>query len=136
MQRLKAMIVAEIGASCAAAYEKDGTSYVVTYNPVRKPGIDKDNLMRLKLQFPDVYEQFVTVTESRRFRNNSNRKLTEQEKNMNILYLISKTAVLVLLVSGGIALVCKKAHRVRYIRVVADPRKIAINDSQTILESN
>lgn len=67
MQRLKAMIVAEMGASCTAAYEKDGTSYVVTYNPVRKPGIDKDNLMRLKLQFPDIYEQFVTVTESRRF---------------------------------------------------------------------
>jgi len=39
-------------------------------------------------------------------------------------------------VSGGIALACKKANRVRYIRVVADQRKTAINDSQTIPESN
>lgn len=67
MQRLKAMIAAEMGASCTAAYEKDGTRYLVTYNPIRKPGIDKDNLMRLKLQYPKIYEQFVTVSESRRF---------------------------------------------------------------------
>ena len=29
--------------------------------------IDKDNLLRLKLEHPDIYEQFVTVSESRRF---------------------------------------------------------------------
>ena len=67
MQRLKAMIAAEMGASCTAAYEKDGTRDLVTYNPIRKSGIDKDNLMRLKLQYPKIYEQFVTVSESRRF---------------------------------------------------------------------
>lgn len=41
--------------------------YTVTYTPVRKSIIDKDNLLRLKLEHPDIYEQFVTVSESRRF---------------------------------------------------------------------
>lgn len=67
LKRLKAMIIAEMGTSCTAAYEKDGTNYIVTYNPIRKPVIDKDNLVRLKLQFPDIYKQFVTISESRRF---------------------------------------------------------------------
>lgn len=66
-QRLKAMIVAEMGTSCSAVCEKDGISYTITYNPVRKSMVDKDNLLRLKMQFPDIYEQFVTVSESRRF---------------------------------------------------------------------
>lgn len=67
LQRMKAMIVAEMGTSCSAVCEKDGTSYTITYNPVRKPTVDKDNLLRLKMQFPDIYNQFVTVSESRRF---------------------------------------------------------------------
>lgn len=67
LQRIKAMIVAEMGTSCSAVCEKDGISYTITYNPVRKPTVDKDNLLRLKMQFPDIYNQFVTVSESRRF---------------------------------------------------------------------
>ena len=42
-------------------------NYSVTYNPVRTPGIDKDNLNRLKLEHPDIYEQYVTVSVHRRF---------------------------------------------------------------------
>ena len=30
-------------------------------------GINKDNLQRLQAQHPDIYEQYVTVSESRRF---------------------------------------------------------------------
>lgn len=67
LQRIKAMIVAEMGTNCSAVCEKDGISYTITYNPVRKPTVDKDNLLRLKMQFPDIYNQFVTVSESRRF---------------------------------------------------------------------
>lgn len=67
MQRLKAMLIAEMGQSCMAMCEQDGTSYTITYNPIRKPVIEKDNLLRLKLQYPEIYEQFVTVSESRRF---------------------------------------------------------------------
>ena len=38
-----------------------------SYKPVRKSGISKDNLQRLQAQHPDIYEQYVTVSESRRF---------------------------------------------------------------------
>lgn len=67
MQRLKAALIAEMGTSCKAVCQQDGMNYTVTYNPVRKTVIDKDNLLRLKLDHPDIYEQYVTVTESRRF---------------------------------------------------------------------
>lgn len=67
MQRLKAILIAEMGQSCMAVSEQNGTSYTITYNPVRKPVIEKDNLLRLKLQYPEIYKQFVTVSESRRF---------------------------------------------------------------------
>lgn len=67
MKRLKGMLVAEMGASCTAVCKSGGQNYTITYNPVYKPTIDKDGLLRLKLQYPDIYEQFVTVSESRRF---------------------------------------------------------------------
>ena len=67
MKRLKAAIIAKMGKSCKAICQQDGVNYTVTYNPIRTPGIDKDNLKRLKLDHPDIYEQYVTVSESRRF---------------------------------------------------------------------
>lgn len=67
LQRLKAMIVAEMGTSCSAICEKDGVYYTITCNPYQKPTVDKDNLLRLKMQYPEIYEQFVTVSKPRRF---------------------------------------------------------------------
>ena len=67
MERLKGQLIAEMGQSCKASCTQDGNRYTITYNPVRKAMIDKDNLMRLKLQHPDIYEEFVTISESRRF---------------------------------------------------------------------
>lgn len=67
MQRLKGILIAEMGTSCIANCEREGVNYTITYNPIRKSVIDKDNLLRLKLQYPDIYDQFVTVSESRRF---------------------------------------------------------------------
>ena len=67
LQRLQAILAAEMGRSCTAVCDRDGRRYTVTYNPVRKPMVDKDSLMRLKLLHPEIYEQFVTVSESRRF---------------------------------------------------------------------
>ena len=67
MDRLKALMIAEMGTSCTAVCEQDGISYTITYNPVREPAISKDNLMRLKFQYPEIYKEFVTVSESRRF---------------------------------------------------------------------
>lgn len=67
MIRLKGILIAEMGKSCTAVCERDGYSYTVTYNPSSRTGIDKDGLLRLELQYPEIYKQFVTVSESRRF---------------------------------------------------------------------
>ena len=34
---------------------------------MKKTGINKDGLIRLQAQHPDIYEDYVTVSESRRF---------------------------------------------------------------------
>ena len=67
LQRLQAILAAEMGRGCTAVCDRDGKRYTVTYNPVRKSMVDKDSLMRLKLLHPEIYGQFVTVSESRRF---------------------------------------------------------------------
>lgn len=67
MDRLKAMIIAEMGTGCTALCQSGGTSYTVTANPVRKTEINKDSLLRLKMQHPDLYEQYVTTSEYRKF---------------------------------------------------------------------
>ena len=67
LQRAKAILIAEMGTSCTAECHRDGFYYTVTYNPVRKAGVDKNNLSRLKIQYPEIYERFVTVSEYRRF---------------------------------------------------------------------
>lgn len=60
-------IVEELGVSCTGVLRDGSTEYVVTYNPSYRTGIDKSNLERLKIHYPDVYDDFVTTTESRRF---------------------------------------------------------------------
>jgi putative phage-type endonuclease len=67
MKRLRSFIIEEMGKSCTAVCENNGTDYTVTYNPVQRAEIRKDDLDRLRLQLPEVYEKFVTVSESRRF---------------------------------------------------------------------
>ena len=67
LQRTKALLIAEMGTSCTAECRKDGFHYTVTYNPVRKQVVDKNNLSRLKLQYPEIYDKFVTVSEYRKF---------------------------------------------------------------------
>lgn len=64
MKRLKALIVADMGTSCSAI-SKDGCT--VTWNPVRKTGVSKEGLERLKAVHPDIYTEYVTISESRRF---------------------------------------------------------------------
>ena len=41
IQRLKALLIAEMGTSCTAVCEQEGVNYTVTYTPVRKSVIDK-----------------------------------------------------------------------------------------------
>jgi hypothetical protein len=56
-----------MGRSCTAACSPGGASYSITYNPIRKSGISKDNLLLLQAQHPDIYDEYITVSESRRF---------------------------------------------------------------------
>ncbi len=67
MERLKALILADMGGNCSAIYQDEGGSYTVTFNPSYKEGILKDNLLRLKDAHPDIYAEYVTTSESRRF---------------------------------------------------------------------
>lgn len=67
MKRLQGRIVAEMGRSCTAVCAVGADAYTVTYNPTRKAGVSKENLVRLQAQHPDIYEEYVTVSESRRF---------------------------------------------------------------------
>lgn len=67
MQRLKGRMVAKLNGSCMAMGEYGGTQYTISYNPVSRTGITKDNLQKLKLLHPDIYDEYVTVSESRRF---------------------------------------------------------------------
>ena len=67
MKRLQGRIVAEMGTSCSAVCSAEGNAYTITYNPSKKSLVTKDNLVRLQAQHPDIYDEYVTVTESRRF---------------------------------------------------------------------
>ena len=67
MDRMKALIVADMGSSCTAVYEDASGSYTVTFNPSYKESILKDNLLRLKESHPEIYTEYVSVSESRRF---------------------------------------------------------------------
>lgn len=67
MKRLQGQIVAEMGASCSAVCSAGGEDYAITYNPTIRPMIGKDALMRLQMQHPEIYQEYVTVSESRRF---------------------------------------------------------------------
>lgn len=67
MKRVKALIIESLGPSSKATFEDQGISYTVTYNPIRKTGISKDKLERMKEVYPEIYSEYVTVSESRRF---------------------------------------------------------------------
>ena len=67
MKRLRGRIVSVMGASCTAVGNHNGMNYTVTFNLVCKPVVDKDNLLRLQLNHPDIYNQYVSTSEYRKF---------------------------------------------------------------------
>lgn len=67
LKRLKALLIAAMGQNCSAECLADGSTFRITCKPSYRTGIPKENLKQLKLLYPDIYRQFVTVTESRRF---------------------------------------------------------------------
>ena len=75
MDKVKGLIVDKMGKSCAASCDVGDVTYAVTYNPVKRPEISKDNLLRLQERLPEVYEEYVTVSEYRKF----NVRLLEKE---------------------------------------------------------
>ena len=60
-------IVEELGVSCSGILRDGSREYVVSYNPIYRTGIDKKGLEKLKINHPDIYEEYVNTSESRRF---------------------------------------------------------------------
>jgi len=60
MDRMKALIVADLGTSSSAISE-DGCA--ITWKASRTPGIFKESLERLKAMHPDIYAEYVTFSE-------------------------------------------------------------------------
>ena len=65
MKRLRGRIASEMGACCRAVGKYNGVDYTVTYNPVRKPTVAKDNLLRLQMNHPEIYDEYVPTSEYR-----------------------------------------------------------------------
>ena len=62
-----APIVDRMGQACAAICTDGKTEYRVTYKPTSKTSIKKDELERLRLDHPDIHDQYATTSESRSF---------------------------------------------------------------------
>lgn len=60
-------VLEELGASCSGTIMDGTTKYEVSYNPTYRTSIDKKGLEKLKIQHPDVYDDYVQTTENRRF---------------------------------------------------------------------
>lgn len=60
-------VVEEMGANCIAKVKTSTEEYVITYKPAYRTAIDRKNLEKLKINHPIIYDDYVTVTESRRF---------------------------------------------------------------------
>lgn len=60
-------IVEELGPNCTGKISSGNKEYIISYNPMYRVSIDKKALERLKIQRPDIYDDYVSVSESRRF---------------------------------------------------------------------
>ena len=59
-------IIDSMGTQTASTATVDGVQYDISYKPMDRTSINKDNLKRLQIGYPDVYDEFVTTTTSRR----------------------------------------------------------------------
>ena len=67
MKRLRGFVIAEMGRSCTASCSIGAEPYTITYKPIHKTTIEKNKLLQLKERHPDIYAEYVTTSESRRF---------------------------------------------------------------------
>jgi predicted phage-related endonuclease len=56
----------KMGVSCLATCRKDGVEYSITYNPTYRKSISTADLERLETLHKNIYDDFVTKSESRR----------------------------------------------------------------------
>lgn len=68
IKKLYAPIVDSLGKNCLGVCRNGSEEYKVTYNPTYRQSIPKDDLERLKRDYPELYDEFVVTTESRAFR--------------------------------------------------------------------
>ncbi len=62
-----APIVDEMGISCLATCLSPSGEFEVSYNPSVRVSINKESLEKLKINHADIYEEYVTSSESRKF---------------------------------------------------------------------
>lgn len=68
MERLKGLLIDAMGNCSTAVYEGADCSYTVTYNPAHRVSVPKESIERMKEVEPEIYERYVQVSESRRFK--------------------------------------------------------------------
>lgn len=68
IKRTYAPIAELMGAACGAVCESNGIKYNISFAPQYREGISKDNLSKLRAQYPDAYDDLVQTTESRIFK--------------------------------------------------------------------
>ena len=67
MKRIYAPILDMMGVSCKAVCQSGSTEYTVSYNPSYRESVNKDSLEALKVFNPEIYGQYVSTTETRKF---------------------------------------------------------------------
>ena len=67
MKRLSAEIINLMGETCTAVCKSGANEYSIAYKPSYREGINKDSLTALKVFHPEIYSQYASTTENRRF---------------------------------------------------------------------
>lgn len=67
-RELSVPFVEQLGASCKAVLSDGVSRFRFTYNPTRRTQVGKDAMENLKIQHPDIFEEYTRTTESRTFR--------------------------------------------------------------------
>ncbi|MCL2775834.1 MAG: YqaJ viral recombinase family protein [Oscillospiraceae bacterium] len=67
MKRLSAKVIDFMGTGCNAVCKSGPNEYYISYKPSYRENISKDGIDALRTFHPDIYDNFVTKTESRRF---------------------------------------------------------------------
>ena len=65
---LSVQFIEYMGPGCKAVLSDGGCRYKITYNPTIRTQIGKEQMEKLKIQHPDIYEEYTKTTESRTFK--------------------------------------------------------------------